>query len=320
MMPTTHYVIITGGNRGIGYATAAKLAGQGFHVVLAARDRSRSEESAWAIRRQIPNANIEAMELDLASLASVRAFAANYQATGYPLHVLINNAAATGLDNQIRFTPDGFELQFGVNHLGHFLLTKLLTPILKASAPARVITLSSIRHMTRRYPKSGAQFDFDNLKGEKFYDRSLFYDNTKLANIWFTYELQRRLQGSGVNAIAACPGFVPETIGASPSRQGWKRWFYQRVLRLIPGARSLEAAASDIARLASDAALASQGGKFFANGVETCSSPESYDQQLARRLWALSCQWTGLDEEAYDSESSEQHPQEPATTSAQLGR
>jgi NAD(P)-dependent dehydrogenase (short-subunit alcohol dehydrogenase family) len=229
------------------------------------------------------------MRLDLASLDDVRRFAADYLASGLPLHALINNAGAIGLGKDIQFTSDGFELEFGINHLGHFLLTDLLLPVLKASAPSRVITVSSIRHIPGKGGQ-GAKFDFDNLKGEKWYDPRLFYNNTKLANVWFTYELQRRLAGTGADAIAACPGFVPQTLGATKS--GASRFFYDRVLTLIPAARAAEVSGEELADLAMKPGI--PGGTFWADGRAMRSSDESYDVAKAHKLWVASADLVGM--------------------------
>jgi NAD(P)-dependent dehydrogenase (short-subunit alcohol dehydrogenase family) len=188
MSASKKYILITGANRGIGFATTKALASQNTHIIMAVRDVQRGEEAAKKLRTEIPAASLEVMLLDLASLASVRSFAEFYTAKDYPLHVLINNAAPLSIGKDIQYTQDGFELRFGVNHLGHFLLTILLLPKLKASAPSRIITVSSIRH------RQAKTFDFDNLQGEKSYDEGAFYNHTKLANLLFTYELQRRLE------------------------------------------------------------------------------------------------------------------------------
>lgn len=284
-------VIVTGGNRGIGYATVAALVQRGAHVILTSRDLKRGEEAAAQVRAVSPGASIEVMSLDLASLANIRSFAERFLSKGVPLHALINNAGAVGLDKDIHFTKDGFELEFGINHLGHFLLTQLLLPALKQAAPGRVITVSSIRHIPGGGNK-GAQFDFDNLKGEKWYDPRIFYNNTKLANVWFTHELQRRHGNDGIVAIAACPGFVPQTIGATKS--GVSSFFYNRVLMLIPAARRADVAGEELAVLALDPQYVHDGGKFYADGKEMRSSDESYDEAKAARLWELSEQLTNL--------------------------
>ncbi len=283
-------VIVTGGNRGIGYATAVALAKRGTHVIITSRDVRRGEESAARLRAEVPDASAEVMQLDLASLANIRQFAGAYLAAGKPLHALINNAGAIGLGKEIQFTQDGFELEFGINHIGHFLLTKLLMPALVQAAPARVITVSSIRHIPGKGGK-GAQFDFDNLKGEKGFDPRLAYNNTKLANVWFTHELQRRHGKDGIIAIAACPGFVPQTLGAT--RSGVSAFFYNRVLMMIPAARTADVSGEELAVLALDPQYSKAGGRFFVDGAEARSSDESYDAAKAARLWELSENWTG---------------------------
>src|SRR5512143_4111391 len=169
--------LITGGNSGIGFATVRKLAAKGFHVIMASRNQQTSAQAIARIKAEQPNASVESIPLDLASFASIRQCAAIFQMKGYPLHVLINNAGGSVKGKQASFTVDGFEMTFGTNHLGHFLLTNLLLDDLKRSAPARVITVSSQRHIPGYAGGKGAQFDWDNLKGEKFYDTTLFYCN-----------------------------------------------------------------------------------------------------------------------------------------------
>lgn len=155
--------------------------------------------------------------------------------------------------------------------------------------------MSSIRHIPGK-GGTGAQFDFENLKGEKGYDPRIFYNNTKLANVWFTHELQRRHGHEGIIAIAACPGFVPQTLGAT--KTGMSAFFYNRVLMLIPAARSADVSGEELAALALDPAFAQAGGMFFAGGKEMRSSDESYDEAKAARLWELSARWTTLTPEA----------------------
>ncbi len=280
-------VMITGGNSGIGLATVRKLAAKGYHVILASRNQQTSARAIARIRADQPDALIESIPLDLASFASIRQCAAAFQAKGYPLHVLINNAGGSNPGKQPRFTADGFEMTFGTNHLGHFLLTNLLLDDLKRSAPARVITVSSQLHIPGYGGGPGAKFDYDNLKGEKFYNASAFYRNSKLANMWFTYELQRRLAGTGVTSNAVCPGFVPEAIGdrrTSPI----DRLLYLKILPRMPFARSLEQASSSYVMAATDPRWEGVGGKFIVDGHERRSSEESYDEAKARRLWEMS--------------------------------
>lgn len=287
--------MITGGNSGIGFATVNKLAAQGFHVILASRNQQASAQAITQIHDLNPNAIVESIPLDLASFASVRQCAAAFQAKGYPLHILINNAGGSVYGKQASFTADGFELTFGTNHLGHFLLTNLLLEDLKRSAPARVITVSSELHNPDYARGPAPDFDYDNLKGEKYYDPQVFYRTSKLANMWFAYELQRRLAGTGVTSNAVCPGFVPAAIAAR-RKSAIDRFFYAQILARMPFARSLEQASDSYMIAATDPGLEGVGGKFIVDGKEKRSSVDSYDEQKARRLWELSWEWCGLDE------------------------
>jgi len=286
--------MITGGNSGIGFATASKLAAQGFHVIMASRNQQTSAQAIARIHAQNPNGSVESIPLDLASFASVRQCAAAFQAKGYPLHVLINNAGGAIPGKQARFTADGFEMTLGTNHLGHFLFTNLLLDNLTRSAPARVITVSSQLHNPGYAGGKPPDFDYDNLKGEKYYDANVFYRNSKLANMWFTYELQRRLTGTGVTSNAVCPGFVPAAI-ADRRTSPVERFLYKQILARMPFARSLEQASKSYMVAATDPGLEGVGGKFIVDGKERRSSEESYDEQKARRLWDASWAWCGLD-------------------------
>ena len=214
--------MITGGNSGIGFATVRKLAEKGFVVFLASRNQQTSKLAIKRIKAVTPEAIVESIPLDLASFESVRQCVSAFQSKGSPLHVLINNAGGSVPGKQASFTADGFEMTFGTNHLGHFLLTNLLLEDLKRSAPARVITVSSELHKPGHAGGPAPDFDYGNLKGEKYYNPQVFYRNSKLANMWFAYELQRHLTGTGVTSNAVCPGFVPAAIAArrkSPIRE-----------------------------------------------------------------------------------------------------
>lgn len=285
--------MITGGNSGIGFATASKLAAQGFHVIMASRNQQTSAQAIARIHARYPDASVESIPLDLASFASVRQCAAAFQAKGYPLHVLINNAGGAIPGKQARFTADGFEMTLGTNHLGHFLFTNLLLDNLTRSAPARVITVSSQLHNPAYAGGKPPDFDYDNLKGGKYYDANVFYRNSKLANMWFTYELQRRLTGTGVTSNAVCPGFVPAAI-ADRRTSPVERFLYKQILARMPFARSLEQASKSYMVAATDPGLEGVGGKFIVDGKERRSSEESYDEQKARRLWDASWTWCGL--------------------------
>ncbi len=266
----------------------------GFHVILAARNQQTSAQAIARITAGNPSASVESIPLDLASLTAVRQCAAAFQAKGYPLHVLINNAGGSIPGQQARFTADGFELTLGTNHLGHFLLTNLLLDDLRRSAPARVITVSSQLHIPGYAGGKPPDFDYDNLNGEKYYDANIFYRNSKLANMWFAYELQRRLAGTGVTSNAVCPGFVPAAI-ANRRTSPLDRLLYGHILPRMPFARSLEEASASYMVAATDPAFEGVGGKFIVDGKEKRSSDDSYDQAKAQRSVGveLAVVWSG---------------------------
>jgi len=287
--------MITGGNSGIGFAVANKLAAKGYGVILASRNQQASTKAIAQIRAVNPSALVESIPLDLSSFASVRQCASAFHSEGYPLNILINNAGGSVPGRQASFTVDGFELTFGTNHLGHFLLTNLLLEDLKRSAPARVITVSSELHNPAYAGGPAPDFDYDNLRGEKYYNPQVFYRNSKLANIWFAYELQRRLTSTGVTSNAVCPGFVPAAIAAR-RKSAIERLFYAQVMTRMPFARSLEQASESYMFAATDPALEGVGGKFIVDGKEKRSSDESYDEAKARHLWEMSWEWCRLNE------------------------
>ncbi len=285
-MNPQRFVIVTGANRGIGFAISRALAAKGAHVIMAARDLKSAEDAASRIRAEFSKASLEVMKLDLAWLESIRNFAKTYIDLGKPLHVLINNAGPINALRKLELTQDGFESFFGVNHLGHFLLSNLLLPVLKSSAPSRVITVSSMRHMGVK------SVDWDNLKGEKSYDQGAFYNRTKLANLWFSYALARKLEGTGVSSLAACPGFVPQTLMVG--RTGFARLMFQ-VLDHMPFARKPQESGDDFAGLALDPAFEDANGLFYSYGKATPSSEFSHDLSSQERLWKLSEKLVQLD-------------------------
>lgn len=285
--------MITGGNSGIGFATVKKLVKSGFLVILASRNQQASKQAIAQIQAEIPNARLESISLDLASFASVRECVSAFKAKGYPLHILINNAGGSIRGKQARFSEDGFELTFATNHLGHFLLTNLLLEELIQSAPARVITVSSELHNPAYAGGPAPDFDYGNLKGEKYYNPQVFYRNSKLANMWFAYELQRRISGTDVTSNAVCPGFVPAAIAAR-RKSTIEKFFYAQIMARMPFARSLEQASESYMVAAIDPVYGKIGGKFIVDGKEKRSSDDSYDEEKARRLWEMSIEWCGL--------------------------
>lgn len=287
-------MLITGGNRGLGLAAARKLAERGYRVILTARNVTAGEAAVAAIRQCAPGATVETMQLDLASFASIRQFVEAFHAQGLPLHGLINNAGLMVVEKQPKFTADGFELTFGVNHLGHFLLTHLLLPHLLRSAPARLVVVSSQTHMAGIGNGPPVDFDYDNLRAEKYYQPEVFYKNSKLANLWFTYELQRRLAGSEVTANAVCPGYVPATSAEHiPNPVG--RWIFKNIVTRFADTRTVEQGADSLVFVAADPSLEGIGGKFSTDGRLISSSPDSYDEAKAKRLWEYSCNACGIE-------------------------
>lgn len=203
---TDRVAIVTGANSGIGYETAKELARKGATVVLACRSQSKGAAAAGAICQEIPQANVEAMTLDLASLASVRAFVGAFTGAFDRLDLLINNAGVMALPKRME-TVDGFEMQFGTNHLGHFTLTGLLFDLLAQTPGSRVINVSSGAHRAGR-------MRWDDLQHKQSYTPFGAYSQSKLANLLFTNELQRRLDkaGAAVTATAAHPGWTATNL------------------------------------------------------------------------------------------------------------
>jgi NAD(P)-dependent dehydrogenase (short-subunit alcohol dehydrogenase family) len=271
--------VVTGATRGIGRASAAGLGRLGATVVLIARRREDGERTSREIadHSTVPPTVVTA---DLASQASIREAAAELRRLYPHLHVLVNNAGL--ITRRRELTVDGLELQFAVNHLAYFLLTNLLLDQLKAGAPSRIINVSSGAH-------SGARLDFDDLQGERGYDGNRAYSRTKLANILFTYELARRLQGTGVTANCLHPGVIgtqllADYMGIPIAGRALARTF---------GA-SPEKGAETIIYLATSPDVETVTGKYFEAKRERRSSRESYDEAAARRLWDVSESLTSL--------------------------
>ena len=284
-------VLLTGGGRGLGRATADRLAARGHRVLLTARTRAAAEDAVAAIRRQNPGARLEPRWADLSSLDEVRSLAAAEVARGEPIDVLFHIAGILQTSKERRLTVDGYEETLAVNALAPFLLTALLMPALERSASARVVTVSSRLHLpgSRGAP---VDFDFADPQLEHGYHPDRAYKNSKLAVLWFTYELQRRLAGRAITANAVCPGFVPSTAAAST--RGLERLFMAYVLPHMPFATSVDAATDSLVFMAVDPALDGVGGKFFGERHELESSPQSHDVAQARRFWSMAERLTGL--------------------------
>jgi len=268
--------LVTGGNTGIGLATAMELARRGGRVYLACRSESKGSHAVASIVAATGNADVMFLPLDLADLGSVRACADAFLATGQPLHVLINNAGVAGRRG---LTSDGFELAFGVNHLGHFALTMALLDRLTASAPARVVTVSSDSH----YQAKG--IDFTALRRRTTGLTGMgAYAVSKLCNVLFSQELARRLGGNGVTTYALHPGVVASDI--------WRR--VPRPVRPLLTARMLttEQGAATSLYCATSADLAAHSGRFYDDCREREPSKVA-TPELGKILWDRSEAWTG---------------------------
>lgn len=272
--------MVTGPTSGIGFETAAALAALGAHVVLACRDVNRGEESRRAIAARAVPGTCEVMHLDLASRASIRSFANAFMQSGSPLDVLVNNAAIILMRRET--TQDGIEKQFGVNHLGPFLLTLLLLDRIKATPHARIVNVASTVH-------HNATLDFGDLQSEKSYSAMQAYSRSKLGNVMFTYALARRLNGTGVTANCLHPGVVRSHITRDIPA------FLQPLVR-ASGAFMLSPArgAQTSVYLASSPDVDGVTGKYFVKCREVPSSAASQDINAQERLWQISAELTGL--------------------------
>ena len=270
--------LVTGANAGIGRETARGLAQRGATVVMTARDPAKGEAAVADVKASTGNPNVELQLLDLASLASVRACAKQFLATHDRLDILVNNAGLVLGDR--RTTQDGFEATFGINHLGHFELTRLLLDRLKEGGPARVVNLASDAH------RMSSGLDFDDLMVErKPYKAMRVYGDSKLANILFTRELARRLEGTSVITHAVHPGVVRTGFAKDGDAPGFVGFLFKLIgpFLLSPAsgaATSLHVALSDDAK--------SSSGDYWARSRRTKPRPPGRDDAAASRLWEVS--------------------------------
>jgi NAD(P)-dependent dehydrogenase (short-subunit alcohol dehydrogenase family) len=284
-------VLITGGGRGLGRVTAEKLALLGHRIVLVARTPVAARTARDEILRRHPHVRVAARSVDLSSLSRIRDFAASENERGEPLDVLFHVAGVMQTSTRRRVTVDGYEETLAVNVLAPFLLTALLLPALEQSKSARVVTVSSRLHLpgSRGEP---VDFDFDDPQLERSYHPDRAYKNSKLAVLWFTYELQRRLAGRTITANAVCPGFVPATAAAST--KGFMRLAMSYLMPHMPFATSVEAATDSFVFMAVDRSLEGIGGEFFGERHVIESSPQSRDADQAQRFWELAQRLTGF--------------------------
>ena len=273
--------LVTGATAGIGKETALGLARQGATVVVAGRNRERCTATVEQIKAQTGNSSVDFLVADLSSLQEVRKLAGQVKERYPRLDVLVNNAGAIMLSR--RLSVDGIELTIALNHLSYFLLTNLLLDHLAASAPARIVNVSSSSHRK-------ARIRFDDLEGQRRYGGMRAYSQSKLANVFFTYELARRLEGTGVTANALHPGLVATNFLSNNGKLGQFLCFFM-------GLRGMSAPKGALTSiyLASSAEVEGVTGRFYEKSREVRSSPSSYDRSVAERLWQVSAEMTGLD-------------------------
>lgn len=287
--------IVTGANTGIGKQTAMELAKRGGKVIMACRDMGKCENAAREVRGKTLNHNVFAKHLDLASSKSIKEFAKSILKEEGNVDILINNAAVMRCPHWK--TEDNFEMQFGVNHLGHFLLTNLLLEKMKRSVNSRIINVSSLAHIA-------GEIDFDDLNWEKKkYNTKAAYCQSKLANVLFTNELAKRLQGTGVTANAVHPGVADTELGRHTGMH--KSTFSSTVLAPLFwfSIKLPKDAAQPCIYLAVSEDMAGVAGKYFNGLKEKEPAPQALDEETARRLWEESAKLVHLDEALKECEA-----------------
>ncbi|XP_012679088.1 retinol dehydrogenase 12 [Clupea harengus] len=273
-------VLITGANTGIGKETAVDLASRGARVILACRDVEKGEIAAAEIRTRVGGAKVEVRELDLADTSSIRAFAQKFLKEVNHLHVLINNAGV--MMCPYMKTADGFEMQLGVNHLGHFLLTYLLIGLLKRSAPSRIVVVSSLAHYF-------GWIRLHDLMSQGSYNSGLAYCQSKLANILFTRELGPRLQGSKVTVNSVHPGSVRSELVRHSTVMSLLFTFFGMFLKTPQ-----EGAQTSIYCAVAEE-LDSISGKHFSDCTPAFVAPQGRSEDTKRKLWDISCDLLGIE-------------------------
>lgn len=284
-------VLVTGGTGGIGRATAVALAAKGARVLVSGRDPQRTAAAAADVQREAGAGAVEGVAADMSVQAEVRRLAAHVLDTCPPLDVLVNNVG--GYWGSRRVTADGLEHTFALNHLAPFLLTNLLLPRLIAGSPARVVTVSSGAQALGR-------IHLEDLQLAARYSGQRAYNQSKLANVLFTYELARRLAGTGVTANALHPGVVRTAFGAED-----RSWLVGVMTRIAgPFLKTPEQGAATSVYLASSPEVEGVTGRYFVGTRERRSARASYDEALAAKLWRASAELVGIDPETSGSASS----------------
>jgi NAD(P)-dependent dehydrogenase (short-subunit alcohol dehydrogenase family) len=272
--------LVTGANAGIGKATALALARMGATVALVARDRRRGEAALAELRKKSKSSSVGLLVADLSSQRAVRELAEEVKRAYGHLHVLVNNAAV--ITRTRTLTVDEIETQFAVNHLASFLLTNLLLDVLELSAPARIVNVSSQVH-------AGGTINFDDLNGDRHYEPLRAYKQSKLANVLFTYELAKRLEGTGVTVNCLHPGVIATNL----LDDFLARPRAMHVLTKLQHKGPEDGARTSV-YLASSPEVEGVTGCYFVDKTAAPSSRESYDKGVRQRLWRVSAEMTGL--------------------------
>lgn len=275
--------LVTGANSGLGKGCSLLLAQEGYHVLMLCRSAERGKAALVEICQQTGNPDVELIQADLSSQASIHNFANIFSRRFDHLNGLLNCAGIRVLDR--RENEDGIELMFGTEYLGHFLLTNLLVPCLKAGAPSRVVTISGEGHKSGVEGGAGGTINFDDIQYGKKWNVLRASKQVVLAKILFTYELARRLEGTGVAAHTVSPRFTRTNLSSHYP------WFVRAIAALrMAQAKAVapEIGAKDVAFALTAPELDGMTGKYFVEGCEAQSSPESYDRDSARRLWEIS--------------------------------
>ncbi|XP_067234128.1 retinol dehydrogenase 12, like [Chanodichthys erythropterus] len=273
-------VIITGANTGIGKETAIDMAKRGARIIMACRDTEKADAALKEVKDASGNQDVVTRRLDLADSKSIREFAENINKEEKQVNILINNAGLMACP--YGKTADGFEMQIGVNHLGHFLLTYLLLDLIKRSKPARIITVSSMVHQF-------GTINLEDLNSEKNYDKQKAYAQSKLANILFTRSLAKKLEGTGVTAYALHPGVVQTDL--------WRHMniVLQAGLWLSkPLTKTTAQGAQTSIYCAVAPELETESGKYYSDCAPAKCSQAAMDDETAQRLWELSCKMLGI--------------------------
>lgn len=273
-------VVITGANTGIGKETAIDLAKRGARIIIACRDMEKGQAALKEVIETSANENVTCMKLDLSDSKSIREFAESINKGEDKLTILINNAGV--MVCPYGKTADGFELQIGVNHMGHFLLTYLLLDLIKKSAPARIINVSSMAH-------TWGSINLEDINSEKSYDKRGAYSQSKLANVLFTRSLAKRLQGTGVTTYSLHPGVVQTDLWRHLSGP------QQFVMKVVsPFTKSSTEGAQTTIFCAVEPALENESGGYYSDCAPAKCSAPAQDEDLAQKLWELSCKMLSI--------------------------